>query len=73
VIQLGVALHDQSWHSADGKVAAIYLTMEDSARESNGIMVLTVSDSLLQPGKPATFEVIGATPKTGSWFGVYQP
>jgi hypothetical protein len=73
VLDFGVALHDQSWHSADGKVQMSYLTMEDSSRESNGILTITVSDSLLEPGKPASFEVVGVSPKTQSWFGIYQP
>ena len=72
VIGFGVALHDQAWHSADGKVHMSYLVMEDSVRESNGILTISVSGSLLTPGKPATFEVVGATPKTGSWFGIYK-
>jgi putative heme-binding domain-containing protein len=73
VIDFGVALHDQAWHGGDGKVNVSYLTMEDSPRESNGIMTVSVSASLLQPGKPAIFEVVGQTPKTTSWFGIYQP
>jgi hypothetical protein len=48
-----------------------YLAMEDSAKESNGILTLTLSGSLLEAGKPVTFEVIGSTPKTQGWFGIY--
>jgi putative membrane-bound dehydrogenase-like protein len=73
VINFGIALHDRAWHSDDGKVQMSYLVMEDSVHESNGIMTLSVSGSLLETGKPAMFEVIGQTPKTQSWFGIYQP
>jgi putative heme-binding domain-containing protein len=71
-IGFGVALHDQAWHSADGKVIVSYLAMEDSAHESNGIMTISASGALLVPGKPAILEVIGSTPKASGWFGVYQ-
>ena len=46
--------------------------MEDSPHESNGILTITVEDSLLEPGKPATFEVVGLSPKAQSWFGAYS-
>ena len=71
VLDFGAALHDQTWRSADLKVQMSYLTMEDSSHESNGILTITVDDSLLEPGKPAAFEVHGASPKTQSWFGIY--
>jgi putative membrane-bound dehydrogenase-like protein len=73
VLDFGPALHDQSWRSADTKVEISYLTMEDSPHESNGILTITVADSLLEPGKPAAFELICASPKAQSWFGIYKP
>ena len=73
ILDFGVALHDQAWHSGDGKVNVSYLTMEDSVRESNGILTISVNNALLEPGKPATFEVVGMTPKAQGWFGIYQP
>jgi hypothetical protein len=45
--------------------------MEDSPRESNGILTITVDDSLLEPAKPVTFEIIGMSPIIQSWFGIY--
>jgi putative heme-binding domain-containing protein len=68
----GVALHDRAWHTTDGKLEMSYLTMEDSVHESNGILTFTVNGALIEAGKPVTFEVVGATPGTQSWFGVYQ-
>jgi putative heme-binding domain-containing protein len=73
VIDFGIALHDQSWQSADGRVQMSYLVMEDSAHESDGILTFSVSGALIEPGKPAAFDVVGLTPKTQSWFGVYLP
>jgi hypothetical protein len=49
----------------------IYLTMEDSVKESDGIITINASGSLLEPGKPAIFEVIGPSAHTQRWFGVY--
>jgi len=48
-----------------------YLAMEDSPTESNGLLTISVSASLLEPGKPATFEVTGPAAKSQRWFGVY--
>jgi putative membrane-bound dehydrogenase-like protein len=70
-LDFDVALHDQAWQSADGKVRMSYMTMEDSPQESNGILTITVSGSLLDPGKRATFEVIGPAANSQRWFGVY--
>jgi putative heme-binding domain-containing protein len=72
VLDFGPALHDQSWRSADAKVQMSYLTMEDSPHESNGILTISVADSLLEPGRSAAFEVIGSSPKAQSWFGIYK-
>jgi hypothetical protein len=71
VLDFDVALHDQAWQSADGKVEMTYMAMQDGSDESNGLINLTVSDSLLQPGKPLRFEVIGPAAKSKRWFGVY--
>jgi hypothetical protein len=71
VLDFGVALHDQAWHNADGKVQMSYLAMEVSARESNGIMTFSVNGSLVEPGKPISLEVVGKSPKAQGWFGVY--
>jgi len=50
-LDFDVALHDQSWHSTDGKIQMSYLAMEDSPQESNGILSLSISASLLAPGR----------------------
>ena len=71
VLDFGVALHDQSWQSTDGNVRMSYLVMEDNVRESNGILTIAVSASLLEPGKPAHFDVACPSLKNWSWFGVY--
>jgi putative membrane-bound dehydrogenase-like protein len=71
VLDFGVALHDQSWQSTDGSVRMSYLVMEDSVQESNGILTITVPAALLQPEKPAAFEVTSPSPNNGIWFGVY--
>jgi putative membrane-bound dehydrogenase-like protein len=71
VLEFDVALHDQAWHSTDGKVEMTYMAMQDSPDESNGLIDLTVSDSLLEAGKGATFEVIGPAAKSRRWFGAY--
>jgi putative heme-binding domain-containing protein len=71
-LNFAVALHAMAWHTQDGKIQMSYLPMEDSAKESNGILTLTLAGSLLEPTKPITFEVLGATPTTKSWFGIYQ-
>jgi putative membrane-bound dehydrogenase-like protein len=71
-LNFGVALHAQAWRSADGKIEMSYLPMEDSAKESNGILTFSINSALLQSNKPVTFEVIGATPTIKSWFGIYQ-
>ena len=70
-LDFDVALHDQAWQSADGKVRMSYMAMEDSSQESNGILTITVGGSLLQPGQPATFEVVGPAANSQRWFGVY--
>jgi putative membrane-bound dehydrogenase-like protein len=70
-LDFDVALHDQTWHSTDGKVQASYLAMEDSPQESNGILTVTVSGSLLEPGKPTKFEVTGTAANSKRWFGIY--
>ncbi|PYJ00879.1 MAG: hypothetical protein DME25_19575, partial [Verrucomicrobia bacterium] len=66
-----VALHDQTWQSADGRVHMSYTVMEDSAEDSNGVLLLDVAGSLLQAGQPATFEVVGSAADSQRWFGVY--
>jgi putative heme-binding domain-containing protein len=70
-LDFDVALHDQAWHSTDGKVQVSYLAMEDSPQESNGILTISVSGSLLEPGKPAKFDVTGPAANSQRWFAIY--
>jgi putative heme-binding domain-containing protein len=72
VIEFDPALHDQTWHSADGKVRMSYMAMQDSSEESNGILTISVHSSLLEPGKPATFGVVSPASNSQRWFGVYE-
>ena len=64
-------LDDQTWQSADGKVRMSYTVMENNAEDSNGILLIRAAASLLEPGKPATFEVVGSAANSQRWFGVY--
>ena len=66
-----MALHDQAWHSADVKVRMSYMAMEDNSQESNGILTISITGLLLDPGRPAPFEGIGSTGNSQRWFGVY--
>ena len=70
-LDFDVVLHDQTWQSADGKVQMRYTIMEDNSEDSNGILALRVAASLLEPGQPATFEVVGSAANSQRWFGVY--
>jgi len=45
--------------------------MENNSEDSNGVLLIEVAKSLLTPGKPATFEVIGSATNSQRWFGVY--
>ena len=48
-----------------------YIVMENNAEDSNGVLLLEVAGSLLQPGQPAAFEVIGSAANSQRWFRVY--
>jgi hypothetical protein len=71
VLEFNVALTDQSWQSADGNVKMSYTVMENNNEDSNGILLIEVAGSLLTPGKPASFEVIGSPTNSQRWFGIY--
>jgi putative heme-binding domain-containing protein len=66
-----VTLADKTWESADGKVRASYIVMEANEEDSDGVLLIEVAGALLEPGKPATFEVIGSAANSLRWFGVY--
>jgi putative heme-binding domain-containing protein len=71
VLEFTVAITDQSWQSADGKVKMSYTVMENNPEDSSGVLLIEVAGSLLTPGKPATFEVIGSPTNSQRWFGIY--
>jgi putative membrane-bound dehydrogenase-like protein len=71
MLEFNVAVTDQSWQSADGKVKMNYTVMENNPEDSNGVLLIEVAGSLLIPGKPATFEVIGSSSNSQRWFGLY--
>jgi putative heme-binding domain-containing protein len=71
MLEFNVAITDQSWQSADGKIKMIYTVMENNPEDSNGVLMIEATSSLLTPGKPATFEVIGSSSNSQRWFGIY--
>jgi putative membrane-bound dehydrogenase-like protein len=71
-LDFDVALDDHSWQSADGKVRMTYTVMEKNSEDSNGTLLLEVADSMLEPGKPVTFEVTGSASNSQRWFGIYR-
>jgi major membrane immunogen (membrane-anchored lipoprotein) len=49
-----------------------YTVMENNTEDSNGMLLIEVANSLLEGGKPATFEVIGSATQSQRWFGLYM-
>jgi putative heme-binding domain-containing protein len=70
-LEFDVSLNDKSWSSADGRVTMNYTVMENNAEDSNGVLVIEVANSLLEPGKPVTFAVTGSAAASRRWFGLY--
>jgi hypothetical protein len=71
VLDFDVSLMDQTFQSEDGKVRMLYTVMERNTEDSNGPLEIEVANSLLDPGKPATFSVIGSASGSQRWFGIY--
>jgi putative heme-binding domain-containing protein len=71
-LDFDVVLNDKTWTSADNRVTMRYTVMENNAEDSNGVLAIDVSDSMIEPGKPVTFEVTGSASGSQRWFGVYQ-
>jgi len=71
VLDFDVSLTDQTFQSEDCKVRMLYTVMERNAEDSNGPLEIEVANSLLDPGKPATFSVIGSASGSQRWFGIY--
>ena len=70
-LEFDVTLNDQAWRSEDGRVRMNYAVLENNEEDSNGILTVEVPASMLEPGKPAAFEVIGSATGSQRWFGVY--
>ncbi len=70
-LTFNVTLSDMTWQGADGKVSMTYTVMENNNEDSNGILLINVPGALLEPGKPATLEVIGSAANSMRWFGIY--
>ena len=72
MLDFEVVLNDQTWQNSDGSVRLIYTVMQNNAEDCNGILVIEVKGALLEPGKPATFEVVGGAKGSQRWFGIYR-
>ncbi len=70
-LEFNVTRNDQSWRSADGTVRLSYTVMQTNGEDSNGVLLIEVSGTRLEAGKPATFEVTGSAAGSQRWFGVY--
>ncbi len=70
ILDFDVALNDAAWQSADGKVRMNYLVMQNNSEDSTGVLAIEVHAGRLQPGKPASFEVVGSAADSQRWFGV---
>lgn len=71
LLDFDVALTDATWQSADGKATMNYTVLENNEQDSNGVLVLNLPATLVEAGKPATFEVIGSAANSQRWFGIY--
>jgi putative membrane-bound dehydrogenase-like protein len=72
LLNFDVALTDQSWQSAESQARMNYTVMENNSEDSNGVLLIEVPGSLLEPGKPARFEVLGSRTDSQRWFGIYE-
>jgi len=70
-LEFNVTLNSQTWQSDDGRVRMSYTVSETNDEESCGALLIDVAASLLEPGKPVRFEVIGSAAESQRWFGVY--
>ena len=70
-LEFNVALGSQSWRSEEGRVRMNYNVMENNDEDSCGVLQIEVAGALLEPGRPAKFEVVGSAASSQRWFGVY--
>ncbi len=71
-LDFDVTLNDKIWQSADGRVQMVYTVMENNNEDSNGVLLIEVANSLVEAGKPVTFEVTASAANSQRWFGVYM-
>jgi hypothetical protein len=71
LLDFNATLSDRVWESADGRTRMSYSVMEANSEDSNGVLSIEVPSSLLKPGEPAEFEVVGSASSSQRWFGVY--
>jgi hypothetical protein len=60
------------WSGMEGRVNLDYEVLGNRAgQDSSGIMELSLTASLLAPGKPVELKVVGSSSDSGRFFGVY--
>jgi putative membrane-bound dehydrogenase-like protein len=70
-LEFNVTLTSQEWQDRHGRVRMRYDVLENNDEDSDGILQIDVSGSLLEPGKPTRFEVVGSAAGSQRWFGLY--
>jgi len=70
-MEFDVTLNSQSWQSDDGRIRMSYTVNETNDEDGCGVLQIDVAGSLLAPGKPVRFEVVGSAAGSQRWFGVY--
>jgi len=70
-LEFNVALGSQTWQSDGGHVRMNYNVMENNDEDSCGVLQIEVAGTLLEPGRPVKFEVVGSAASSQRWFGVY--
>jgi putative heme-binding domain-containing protein len=70
-LDFNVTLTDQSWQTHDGSLRLTYTVMENNNEDSNGVLTIEASPSLMGEGHPTTFEVTGSAANSQRWFGIY--
>ena len=72
VLEFNVSLADRTWQSPDGTVRMQYQVKERNGEDSNGILTLELSPTLVKPGQPVEIRVQGSRSQSQRWFGVYE-
>jgi hypothetical protein len=70
-LEFDVTLNSQTWQSDDGRIRMNYTVIESNDEDGCGVLQIEVTGSLLDPGKPARFAVVGSAAGSQRWFGVY--